>query len=428
MTQTLRKVAIVGSARIPFCRAYTGYENETNLSMLSTAIGGLAEKYGLKGQRVGEVMAGSVISHSKDFNLAREALLDAGLSPQTPGTTLQIACGTSLQAALTLGAKIATGEIDSGIAAGSDTVSDSPVVLGSKMQKRMIALSRARTTGEKFSAFKGFNFGEIAPVAPSTQEPRTGLSMGEHCELMAKQWGISREAQDLLALRSHQNAAAAYDAGFHDDLIVPCAGIYKDNNVRSDTSLEKMATMKPAFDKKSGRGTLTAANSTPLTDGASSVLLASEEWARERGLPVLGYLTMGAVSANDFAHGDGLLMAPTIAVSDLMRRSGLGFADIDLFELHEAFAAQVLCTLAAWEDSDYNRAVLGRDDPLGAVPVDKINVFGSSLAYGHPFAATGARILGMTAKMLNVLEKNRALVSVCTAGGMGVAAIVERGN
>ena len=427
MNQTLRKVAIVGSARIPFCRAYSGYENETNLSMLATAIGGLADTYGLKDQRIGEVMAGSVISHSKDFNLAREALLDAGLSPNTPGTTVQIACGTSLQAALILAAKIATGEIDSGIAGGSDTVSDSPVVLGPKMQKRMIALSRARTTGEKFSAFKGFNFGEIAPVAPSTQEPRTGLSMGEHCELMARQWGISREAQDLVALRSHQNAAAAYEAGFHDDLVVPCAGITKDNNVRPDTSLEKMATMKPAFDKRSGKGTLTAANSTPLTDGASSVLLASEEWARERDLPILATLTMGAVSANDFAHGDGLLMAPTIAVSDLLRRAGLGFADIDLFELHEAFAAQVLATLAAWEDPDYNRAVLGRDDPLGAVPVEKINVHGSSLAYGHPFAATGARILGMTAKMLNSLEKNRALISVCTAGGMGVAAIVERG-
>ena len=428
MNQTLRKVAIVGSARIPFCRAYSGYENETNLSMLATAIGGLADTYGLKGQRIGEVMAGSVISHSKDFNLAREALLDAGLSPNTPGTTVQIACGTSLQAALILAAKIATGEIDSGIAGGSDTVSDSPVVLGPKMQKRMIALSRARTTGEKLAAFKGFNFGEIAPVAPSTQEPRTGLSMGEHCELMAKQWGISREAQDLFALRSHQNAAAAYEAGFHDDLVVPCAGIYKDNNVRPDTSLEKMATMKPAFDKRSGKGTLTAANSTPLTDGASSVLLASEDWARERDLPILATLTMGAVSANDFAHGDGLLMAPTIAVSDLLRRAGLGFADIDLFELHEAFAAQVLATLAAWEDPDYNRDVLGRDDPLGTVPVEKINVHGSSLAYGHPFAATGARILGMAAKMLNSLEKNRALISVCTAGGMGVAAIVERGN
>ncbi|MCD7060522.1 acetyl-CoA C-acetyltransferase [Pelagibacterium xiamenense] len=426
MVQELRKVAIVGSARIPFCRAYTGYENETNLSMLSTAIGGLAEKYGLKGERVGEVMAGAVISHSKDFNLAREALLDAGLSPFTPGTTMQIACGTSLQAALTLGAKIATGEIDSGIAAGSDTVSDSPVVLGPKMQKRMIALSRARTAGEKLAAFKGFNFGEITPIAPSTQEPRTGLSMGEHCELMAKEWGLTREEQDEVALRSHHNAARAYEEGFHDDLLVPCAGIVKDNNVRPDTSLEKMATMKPAFDKRSGKGTLTAANSTPLTDGAASVLLASEEWAKERGLPILAYLTMGAVSANDFAHGDGLLMAPTIAVSDLLRRAGIGFSDIDLFELHEAFAAQVLCSLRAWEDPEYNRDVLGREEPLGHIPVDKINVNGSSLAYGHPFAATGARILGMTAKLLNTKEKSRALISVCTAGGMGVTALVER--
>jgi acetyl-CoA C-acetyltransferase len=367
-----------------------------------------------------------VIAHSKDFNLAREALLDAGLAPSTPGTTLQIACGTSLQAALVLAAKIATGEIDSGIAAGSDTVSDSPVVLGPKMQKRMIALSRARTTGEKLQVFKGFNFGEITPVAPSTQEPRTGLSMGEHCEIMAKEWGITREAQDALALKSHQNAAAAYDEGFHDDLVVPCAGILKDNNIRADTSLEKMAAMKPAFDKRSGNGTLTAANSTPLTDGAASVLLATEEWAAERGLPVLAYLTMGAVSANDFAHGDGLLMAPTIAVSNLLRRAGLGFDDIDVFELHEAFAAQVLCTLKAWEDPDYNKAVLGRDVPLGPVPSEKINIKGSSLAYGHPFAATGARILGLTAKLLSDNTYNRALLSVCTAGGMGVAAIVER--
>jgi len=426
MVQTLRKVAIVGSARIPFCRSHTGYVDQSNLSMLATAIGGLAEKYDLKGQRIGEVMAGAVISHSKDFNLAREALLDAGLSPQTPGTTMQIACGTSLQAALTLGAKIATGEIDSGIAAGADTVSDSPVVFGPKMQKRMIALSRARTTGEKVGVFKGFSFGELTPIAPSTQEPRTGLSMGQHCELMAREWDISREAQDGLALKSHHNAAAAYDEGFHDDLLVPCAGIVRDNNVRADTTLDKMASMKPAFDRKSGKGTLTAANSTPLTDGAAAVLLASEDWARERGLPVLAYLTMGAVSANDFAGGEGLLMAPTIAVSDLLRRAGLGFDDIDLFELHEAFAAQVLCTLKAWEDPAYNRDVLGRDTPLGSIPVDKINVVGSSLAYGHPFAATGARILGVTVKLLNQREKNRALISVCTAGGMGVAALVER--
>lgn len=422
----LRKVAIVGSARIPFCRGYTGYNGETNLSMLSTAISGLADKFGLKGERVGEVMAGSVISHSRDFNLAREALLDAGLSPSTPGTNIQIACGTSLQAALILGAKIASGEIDSGIAGGSDTVSDSPIVFGDKFQHRLLDVNKAKTTGEKLKAFKGFSFGELAPVAPSTQEPRTGLSMGQHCELMARQWGISREDQDRWALGSHQKAAEAYDTGFHDDLLVPCAGIVRDNNVRADTTLEKMATMKPAFDRTSGFGTLTAANSTPLTDGASSVLLASEDWARARGLPVLAYLTMGQVAANDFAGGDGLLMAPTIAVSDMLRRAGLRFEDIDLFELHEAFAAQVLCTLKAWQDPDYNRSVLGREEVLGAIDPGKINVVGSSLAYGHPFAATGARILGVTAKLLAERAARRALISVCTAGGMGVVALVEK--
>ena len=420
-----RRVAIVGSARIPFTRGHTGYRDESNLSMLSAALGGLADKFNLRGEAIGEVMAGAVISHSRDFNLAREATLDAGFSPRTPGTNIQIACGTSLQAALILGAKIATGEIDSGIAGGTDNVSDAPVVFGDKFQHRMIDLSRARSGGEKFKTFKGFSFGELAPVAPSTQEPRTGLSMGQHCELMAREWQISREDQDKLALRSHQNAARAYDKGFHDDLVVPFAGVLKDNNIRTDTSLEKMATMKPAFDKNSGHGTLTAANSTPLTDGASSVLLASEDWAKARGLPVLAYLTLGQVAANDFAGGEGLLMAPTIAVSELLRRSNIGFADIDLFELHEAFAAQVLCTLKAWEDPDYNRRVLDRETPLGAIDPDRINIKGSSLAYGHPFAATGARILGMTAKLLHTEDKQRALISVCTAGGMGVAALVE---
>lgn len=425
MSET-RRVAIVGSARIPFCRAYTGYAEESNLSMLSTAFAGLADKYGLRGEKIDEVMAGAVIAHSRDFNLAREALLDAGFSPRTPGTNLQIACGTSLQAALMLGSKIATGEIDVAIAGGSDTVSDSPIVVGDKFQHRLIRLNGAKTTGQKLAAFKGFSFGELAPVAPSTQEPRTGLSMGQHCELMARTWQVSREEQDALALRSHQNAAKAYDEGFHDDLLVPCAGIWRDNNVRTDTTLEKMAQMKPAFDKASGKGTLTAANSTPLTDGAAAVLLASEDWAKERGLPVLAYLTMGRVAANDFAHGDGLLMAPTIAVSEMLERSNLTLQDFDFYEFHEAFAAQVLCTLKAFADKDYCRDVLGRDKPLGRIDADKINVKGSSLAYGHPFAATGARILGLTAKLLNTEEKNRALISVCTAGGQGVAAIVER--
>ena len=421
----LRRVAIVGSARIPFARGNTAYVEETNLSLLGTVLGGLADKYGLKGQKVDEVIAGAVIGHSRDFNLAREATLDAGLSPRTPGTTMQIACGTSLQAALVLAAKIASGEIDSGIAAGSDTVSDSPIVFGNKFQHRLLDVNKARSTGEKFKAFKGVSFGELTPVAPSVNEPRTGLSMGQHCELMAKGWGITRQAQDALAVASHRNAATAYDEGFHDDLLVPCAGLVKDNNVRPDANLDKMATLKPAFDKTSGQGTLTAGNSTPLTDGASAVLLASEEWARERGLPVLAYLTTGRVAGNDFAHGEGLLMAPTIAVSEMLARQKLTFDDIDYFELHEAFAAQVLCTLKAWEDAEYCRTVLGRDAPLGPVDPAKINVKGSSLAYGHPFAATGARILGLTAKLLSTSPGKRALLSVCTAGGMGVAALVE---
>jgi acetyl-CoA C-acetyltransferase len=422
----LRKVAIVGSARIPFTRGYTGYADETNLSMLSAALGGIADKYNLRGEKIDEVMAGAVIAHSRDFNLAREATLDAGFSPNTPGTNIQIACGTSLQASLTLGAKIAIGEIDCAIAGGADNVSDAPIVFGDKFRHRLIDLNKAKTAGQKVGVFKGINLGELAPVVPSTQEPRTGLSMGQHCEIMAREWGITREDQDKLALKSHQNATRAYDEGFHDDLIVPFAGVLKDNNVRADTSLEKMATMKPAFDKSSGKGTLTAANSTPLTDGAAAVLLASEDWAKARGLPVLAYLTLGQVAANDFAGGDGLLMAPTIAVSEMLRRSNLTFADIDLFEIHEAFAAQVLCTLKAWNDPRYNKDVLARETPLGEIDPDKINMKGSSLAYGHPFAATGARILGLTAKLLNSADKQRALISVCTAGGMGVAALVER--
>ena len=421
----LKRVAIIGSARIPFARGGTAYADETNLSLLATTLGGLADKFGLKGEKVDEVMAGAVINHSRDFNLAREALLDAGLSPRTPGTTMQIACGTSLQAALALGAKIASGQIDSGIAAGSDTVSDSPIVFGSKFQHRLLNANAAKTTGQKLGAFKGFSFGELTPVAPSVNEPRTGLSMGQHCELMAKEWGIGRQAQDQLAVASHRNAAAAYDEGFHDDLLVQCAGLVRDNNVRADANLDKMSTLKPAFDKSSGHGTLTAGNSTPLTDGAAGVLLASEEWAKARGLPIQAYLTLGRVAGNDFAHGEGLLMAPTIAVSEMLERAGLGFDDIDFFELHEAFAAQVLCTLKAWKDPAYCKDVLGRDTVLGEIDPAKINVKGSSLAYGHPFAATGARILGLTAKLLETAPGKRALISVCTAGGMGVSALVE---
>ncbi|MEX0627510.1 MAG: acetyl-CoA C-acetyltransferase [Cucumibacter sp.] len=424
--ETIRKVAIVGGVRIPFCRAYTGYRDETNLSMLTGVLAGLAEKHGLKGTHIDQVVAGAVLNQSRDFNLAREAALNAGLSPSTPGTTIQIACGTSLEAALMLGAKIASGEIECGIAGGSDTISNSPIVFSDKFAHRLADLNRAKSARHKLAALRGFSFAEIAPLVPSTAEPRTGLSMGEHCELMAREWGITREAQDEWALGSHRKAASAYEAGFHDDLVVPHAGIVRDNNVRADTTLEKMAAMAPVFDRKSGRGTLTAANSTPLTDGAAAILLASEDWAMERGLPILAWLEAGAVSANDFAHGDGLLMAPTVAVSNLLRRKGFGIANIDLFEIHEAFAAQVLCTLKAFTDRKYSRDVLGRDKVLGKIDPEKINLKGSSLAYGHPFAATGARILGLTAKLLHTEDRSRALISVCTAGGMGVAALVSR--
>jgi acetyl-CoA C-acetyltransferase len=422
----LRQVAIIGGARIPFCRAFTGYRDETNLSMLTGAFVALSDKYGLKSAHIDEVVAGAVLNQSRDFNLAREAALNAGFAPSTPGTTIQIACGTSLEAALMLGAKIATGEIECGIAGGSDSISNSPIVFSDKFAHRLGDFTRAKSFRQKLGTLRGFSFGEIAPLVPSTSEPRTGLSMGEHCELMARQWGISREAQDEWALGSHKKAAAAYETGFLDDLVTPHAGIVRDNNIRADSTLEKLAALPPAFDRQSGHGTLTAANSTPLTDGAAAVLLCSEEWAAARGLKVAAWLEAGAVSANDFAHGDGLLMAPTMAVSNLLRRKQLVFSDIDLFEIHEAFAAQLLCTLRAFADKKYCKDVLDRDKPLGRIDQSRINPKGSSVAYGHPFAATGARILGLTAKQLATGDITRALISVCTAGGMGVAALVSR--
>jgi acetyl-CoA C-acetyltransferase len=333
------------------------------------------------------------------------------------------ACGTSLQGALGLGAKIATGQIECGIALGSDTTSDAPIVFKRSFAQRLVQLSRARSFGEKLGVFKGFTPAELAPQPPSTSEPRTGLSMGEHCELMAKEWGITREAEDLLAYESHKKAAAAYDQGFMDDLVIPCAGVFRDNNLREDISLEKMAELKPVFDRAAG--TITAANSTPLTDGASTVLLASEEWAAKRGIPVQAYLTLGRSAAVDYVAGEGLLMAPTVAVSDLLKESNLTLQDFDFYEIHEAFAAQVLATLKAWESDDYCHNRLGRDRALGSIDGAKLNVKGSSIAFGHPFAATGARILAVLAKLLHTEGGRRGLISVCTAGGMGVAAMLE---
>jgi acetyl-CoA C-acetyltransferase len=420
---TIRKVAIVGGVRIPFCRSNTLYADLTNLDMMTAALNGLVDKYKLAGTHIDEVVGGAVVTHSKDFNLAREAVLGTKLSTSTPGITLIQACGTSLQAAMGIAAKIACGEIECGIAVGSDTTSDPPIVVGKKFAGRLTKATQAKTPMQKLSAFKGMGIAELAPQPPSVAEPRTGMSMGQHCELMAQEFKVSRLEQDQLAFESHQKAVAAYASGFMDDLIVPAAGVFRDNNMRTDMSLEKLATLKVAFDK-SERGTMTAANSTPLTDGAASVLLASEEWANARGLPILAYLTHAQTSANNFTAGDGLLMAPTIAVAKLIKRAGLTLQDFDYYEIHEAFAAQVLATLKAWEDPAYCKTHMGLDAPLGSIDRAKLNVKGSSLAFGHPFAATGARITANLAKLLSETG-GRGLISICTAGGMGVAAILE---
>lgn len=422
--QTWRRVVIAGGARLPFCRSNTVYADLSNLDMLADTLQQLSTEFNLAGKKIDEVIAGAVTSHSKDWNLAREAVLSTDLSPATPGTTLQMACGTSLQAALMLAARIATGEIDCAIAAGTDTTSDVPIVFQRKFAQRLIKLGQARSLKQRFQAFKGFRLSELAPRPPANGEPRTGLAMGEHCELMAREWGISRADQDQLALESHLKAAAAYEAGFFDGLVSPYQGVIRDNNIRADSTLEKLASLKPAFDKK--HGTLTAGNSTPLTDGAAAVLLCSEEWAVANKIPIRAFLVSGRSSAVNFVDGEGLLMAPTVAVSELLQMNSLSLQDFDCYEIHEAFAAQALCTLKAWEDENFCREKLGQDAALGAIDRSRMNIKGGSLAFGHPFAATGARILGTLAAILEEKGQGRGLISVCTAGGMGVAAIVER--
>ena len=424
---TTRRVGIIGGVRIPFCRNNTAYADIGNFGMSVKVLGSLVERFGLHGLELGEVAFGAVIKHPYDWNLAREATLSSGLAPTTPGITVTRACGSSLDNTILIGNKIAMGQIEAGIAGGSDTTSDVPITYSRRLTQRLLAVNRARDLKAKVEAgIRGFSLSELKPSFPGVAEPRTGKSMGDHCELMAREWNISRHDQDELALASHQKLAAAYARGFFENLIVPFRGVSKDNILRPDTSLEKLAALKPAFDKTSGHGTLTAGNSSPLSDGAAAVLLASEDWAKERGLPIQAYVTHSRVAAVDFTHGEGLLMAPTIAIPRMLDEAGLTLQDFDFYEIHEAFAAQVLCTLRAFESADYCRHRLGRDKPLGSIDPAKINVNGSSLAAGHPFAATGARLVATLARMLEEKGGGRGLISICTAGGMGVTAILER--
>lgn len=421
-----RRVAIIGGVRIPFARGNGAYAQVDNQDMLTATLRGVAERFGLQGQRLDEVAAGAVMKHSSQWNLTRESVLGSGLAAETPGLDLQRACGTSLEAAITLGNKIALGQIDCAIAGGVDTVSDPPVVFPKSFQQLLLQSFRGKTASQRLSPWLGLRMQHLRPVLPGVTEPRTGLSMGESTELMVKTWSITRADQDQMALESHQKAAAAYAAGFYADLVRPYLGLTQDNNIRTDSSLEKLAKLSPAFDTFGG-GSLTAGNSTPMTDGASAVLLASEAWARERDLPVLAYLTYGKVAAVDFVDKkEGLLMAPAYAVPRMLSDANLELRDFDFFEIHEAFAGQVLCTLKAWTDPVFCRDKLGLRAPLDAIDRSRLNAKGGSLAIGHPFAATGTRIVATLAKILDESKAKRGLISICTAGGMGVTAILER--
>ena len=428
----LRRAVIVGGNRIPFARTGGAYTKSSNQDMLTAALDGLVARFGLQDELIGEVAAGAVLKHSRDFNLTREAVLGSALSAETPAYDLQQACATGLETVLGLANKIKLGQIDSAIAGGVDSASDAPIAVSEGLREVLLDLNRAKTLPQRLQVLSRLRPKDLAPDAPNTGEPRTGLSMGEHQALTTAQWKITREAQDELAFNSHRNLAAAYDAGFFDDLLTPYRGLTRDSNMRADTSLEKLATLKPVFGKNLGAAaTMTAGNSTPLTDGASTVLLAAEDWADAHDLPKLATVVDGEAAAVDFVHGkDGLLMAPAFAVPRLLARNGLSLDDFDFFEIHEAFAGTVLSTLAAWEDDEFGRTRLGLDGPFGSIDRSKLNVNGSSLAAGHPFAATGGRIVASLAKMLHAKGRvdgrpARGLISICAAGGQGVVAILE---
>jgi acetyl-CoA C-acetyltransferase len=427
MNANPRRVAVLGGIRIPFARQDGPYATASNQDMLTTTLDALASKFALEGQTVGEVAAGAVLKHSRDFNLTREAVLGSKLAPETPAYDVQQACGTGLETTILVANKIALGQIDCGIAAGADTTSDAPLALNEDLREVLLEAKRAKTNGARLRALAKIRPQQVVPEIPRNAEPRTGLSMGEHTAIMAREWGIGREEQDDLAVRSHRNLADAYDSGFLDDLVTPFLGLERDQNLRPDSSKEKLAKLKPVFGGP--EGTMTAGNSTPLSDGASAVLLASEEWAAEHGIPVQAYFVDAQTAGVDYVQKkEGLLMAPAYAMPRMLDRNGLTLQDFDFYEIHEAFAAQVLCTLKAWEDPVFCRERLGREQPVGSIDSSKLNVHGGSLGAGHPFGATGGRIVAGLAKTLSEQGSGRGVISICAAGGLGVTAIMEAAN
>jgi acetyl-CoA C-acetyltransferase len=421
-----RRVAVIGGNRIPFARSNSAYARASNQDMLTAALDGLVSRFGLQGEQVGEVVAGAVLKHSRDFNLTREAVLGSRLAPTTPAYDLQQACGTGLQATIAVANKIALGQLEVGISGGADTTSDAPIGVNEGLRQVLLEANRATSLQGRLLALTKLRPGHVAPSLPQNSEPRTGLSMGESAAQTALEWGIGRQEQDVLAVTSHQRLAAAYERGFFDDLITPFLGVERDLNLRPDSSLEMLARLEPVFGSGDS-ATMTAATSTPLTDGASTVLLCSEDYARERGWEPLAFLTASQTAAVDYVHGgEGLLMAPSYAMPRMLERAGLKLQEFDFYEIHEAFASQVLATLRAWEDPAFCKDKLGLESPLGSVDRDKLNVVGSSLAAGHPFAATGGRIVATLAKLLAERGSGRGVISICAAGGQGVTAVLER--
>ncbi|MGZ4166299.1 MAG: acetyl-CoA C-acetyltransferase [Solirubrobacteraceae bacterium] len=427
MNATARRVAVLGGSRIPFARQNGPYAKASNQDMLTATLDSLAGRFGLEGEVLGEVAAGAVLKHSRDFNLTRESVLGSRLAPETPAYDVQQACGTGLEATVLVANKIALGQIDCGIAGGVDTTSDAPIAINEDLREVLLELNRTKSNAGRLKLLTRLRPQQLVPEIPRNAEPRTGLSMGEHTALMARDWGIGREEQDELAVTSHRNLAAAYDTGWMDDLVTPFLGLERDQNLRPDSSVEKLAKLKPVFGGPDG--TMTAGNSTPLSDGASAVLLASEEWAKAHDIPVQAYFSDAQTAGVDYVHkGEGLLMAPAYAMPKLLDRNGAALQDFDFYEIHEAFAAQVLCTLKAWEDPVFCSERLGRDEPLGSIDRDRLNVHGGSLGAGHPFGATGGRIVAVLAKALGERGSGRGLISICAAGGLGVTAIMEAVN
>jgi len=423
-----RRVAIIDGCRTPFARSNTDFKDVTAVELGKAAVRELIARTELDVEQVDHVVYGTVVQSVQEPNIAREVTLGSGLPARVPSFTVGRACASSNQAITSAAEQIALGMADVVIAGGAESLTDIPILASPELRNALVRASRARSLGERIAAFRTLRPRNLAPITPAIAEPTTGLTMGESAEKMAKENGISREAQDRWALRSHQLAAAATADGRLTREIAPFyvppkyeQVVTSDNGIRTDTSLEKLATLKPVFDRR--YGSVTAGNASPLTDGASAVLMMSEEKARALGYTPLGYIRGYAYAALD--PSDQLLQGPVYAAPAAFDRAGLTMKDIGLMEVHEAFAAQVLSNLQ-WFDSDrIARERLGRDRALGLPPEDRINVMGGSIAIGHPFGATGGRL---TVTLLNEMRRRGeqfGMISVCAAGALGFVMIVE---